>query len=445
MKKFISSIVLSFFAVLAFAQSNPNRLLVVEKNQQFKGFLVERIDSMYFDRIEGPVNVAVTIHEFNNDDPENPVITASFKKTKDCHTFRFIILPKVQSDAYADDATVAAFFANNPTELYFDDFDHGQISGFGALTPGGEYTILAMGYDKFGIACESSKAEFKVPAQKPEGNPSVTWTLDNATQYELTLTITPNADCDHFYTCLFKAGEAQEQFKTWGPMFGFATLEDMVKGFSGEPYYIEKTQTWKQLAPGTDYEIYIIPCDASDIIGESVVANVSTKKMGGEGVAEMTITIGEFGHETDQDGVVHYYQQVIYTPNDQTAAHRDMIIMKSALLDGTWTEEKVVEYMKNEKNPDYPAGMEDPYWDIFGVDDVKWNVEPNTEYCAYSMGKNANGEWGPLTKKEFTTGAPVNGKAKTMINNVIAQRKDFKSVKNVNGKPMMKKQVRLIK
>lgn len=438
MKKFLSSIILAFVAVVTFAQNNPNRLLVVEKNGSFKGFLVERIDSMFFDRIDERVNVAVEIHEFNNDDPDNQTMTVSFKRSKECRSFQFEVLPKAQSDAWPDDGTIAGYFSQLGLERYQDDFDHAQMSGFGPLTPGGEYTIVALAYDHFGIACEATRVNFTVPDVATEGTPSVEWHLDDVQTNSFTLTMTPNDDCGSFYICLFEAGQAQAQFEQWAPMFGFATIGDMVRSFSGEAHYSEYTHTWKDLVPNTDYEVYIVPCDNNDIAGDDVIANVTTKQMGGDGVSEMTITIGKFGYETDQEGKKMYYQQVIYTPNDQTAAHRDMMLKKSAIDSGEWTEESFVEYMKNDKNPDFP---EDQYWDNYGVDDVKWNAEPNTTYYVYSIGKNAKGEWGKLAKETVTTG---DGSSRAVTSSV-AQRKDVKRVENFNGRYMIKNKVRLVK
>ena len=215
----------------------------------------------------------------------------------------------------------------------------------------------------------------------------------------------------------------------------------MVRAFSGEAHYSEYTHTWDGLVPGTDYEVYIVPCDANDIAGDDVIARVTTKKMGGSGKAVMTITVGEFGHETDQDGVNHYWQRVIYTPNDQTSAHRDMMLKKSAIDDGTWTEEKFIEYMKNEKNPDNP---DDQYWDNYGVDDVKWNAEPNTTYYIYSIGKNADGVWGEPAKETVTTGDAAAGAART-LNAKVAQRRDVKRAAGGNARFMIKNRVRLTK
>ena len=439
MRKFLLTLALALVGVMTYAQDNPERMLVVEKNGSFKGFLVERIDSIFFDRIDERVHVDVTIHEFNNDDPQAQSMVVSFKRSSECHSFQFAIVPKSQSDAWNTDAAVAGYFNQIDAEKYYEDFDHGDLRGFEPLTPGGEYVVLAMAYDHFGIACEATRAEFKVPDVAAEGTPSVTWNLDDVQTDRFTLTMTPNDDCAAFYICLFEAGQAQAQFDQWAPMFGFATIGDMVKSFSGEAHYSEYTHTWTDLTPNTDYEVYIVPCDYNDIAAENVIANVTTKNMGGDGVAEMTIEVGEFGHETDQDGVVHYWQRVIYRPNDQTAAHRDMMLNKRAIDEGTWTEESFIEYMNNDKNPDFP---EDSYWDNYGVDDVKWNAEPETTYYIYSIGKNAKGEWGPVAKETVTTGAAVEGRAKVMTAG-IAQRKDYKRVKNFAGKAMMKNKVRL--
>ena len=80
----------------------------------------------------------------------------------------------------------------------------------------------------------------------------------------------------------------------------------------------------------------IIVCGCKDIkksdVADMIIVPVTTKSLGGDGLAEMTIEIGEFG-----------------------------------------------------------------------VDEAQWNAEPATAYIAFSIGKNALGEWGPLASKEFRT------------------------------------------
>ena len=106
----------------------------------------------------------------------------------------------------------------------------------------------------------------------------------------------------------------------------------------------------------------------------------------------MTIEIGEFGGNEDTG----YYQWVTYTPNENVALHRDIIIVKEAYESEEWGEENLLNYLKTDQ-------PNNPWWDQYGVDEAQWNAEPDTRYIAFSIAKNANGEWGPLASKEFKT------------------------------------------
>ena len=48
MKKIITLCLMALISISALAQTKPNRMLVVEKNGSYKGFLVERVDSVFF-------------------------------------------------------------------------------------------------------------------------------------------------------------------------------------------------------------------------------------------------------------------------------------------------------------------------------------------------------------------------------------------------------------
>ena len=96
------------------------------------------------------------------------------------------------------------------------------------------------------------------------------------------------------------------------------------------------------------------------------------------------------------DEIYGYYQWVTYTPNENVALHRDIIIEKTAYESEDWGEENLLNYLKQD-NP------YDPYWDQYGIDEAQWNAKPDTWYIAFSIGKNANGEWGPLASVEFKT------------------------------------------
>ena len=198
-------------------------------------------------------------------------------------------------------------------------------------------------------------------------------------------------------------------------MMGFANMGDMIKQWGGTMFPDRETHTWKQMTPGTDYEVYVLPIDENQNYGTMVIVPVTTKKYGGAGQATVTITLGEFG---SQEGKC--YQYVTYTPNDQASFMRDMIIDKTVFQSsadwGMGSEEKILEYLKDDHDG------ADPNWNRYGVDVAQWGVDPNKEYIAYAIAQNINGEWGPLSKLEFTTGSAK-----------VAPAKTFTVAKRLNG------------
>lgn len=437
MKKLISALIFMFMSLAISAQKHPDRMFVVEKSGALRGFLVERIDSVYFKKVNGRYNVDITLHDFDSSDPEDPKIIVSFKRSKWCYYYRFTVMPKSEAKLYPTDADVAAYFDWKGGEMESKDYDHAEMSGFDfTFVPDAEYTILAMAYDGYGIACEASRVDFKY-GFKLEGNPSVTYNIDEVGQQTATVSMTANDDCSEYYICIFPKGQAEQEFFKWSGMLGFTCMGDMIKQWSGKEHTGTYTHTWHDLVPATDYELYIQPCDINGHYGEMVIAPLSTEVMGGSGIAEVTIEIGEFGCQTDASGNKNYWQEVIFTPNDQCAAHRDMIITKEALDDGTWTEDRFIKYMKNEKNP---QNADDPYWDIYGVDNAKFNVNPDTEYVAYTISKNAEGEWGPVAKKEFKTPASVQQPAR-MVRAQILQRINASRDVTLPGGKVIKKRI----
>ncbi len=220
---------------------------------------------------------------------------------------------------------------------------------------------------------------------------SVDYTVDEVGTDFITITFTPDADAAGYAFCLFEAGTAEQQFAMFGPWMGFQTMGDMIKAWG-----ITKTETyqytWTNQSPGKDYEIYVQCWDADGVDADMIIISVTTANIGGAGEAVMTIEIGEFGGD-EENG---YYQWVTYIPNEEVAVHHDIIILKSAYESEDWGMENLLNYLKQD-NPF------DPYWDQFGIDEAQWNAEPNTWYIAFSIAKNANGEWGPLAAVEFKT------------------------------------------
>ena len=419
MKKLFTLILLAFVTTFTYAQENKNRMFVLENNGGFKGFLVERIDSVIFKKMEGDVSVDVQFHDYIEDENGEPTLVVSFKRSEYCSSFKLAVVPKNISDKINGDSQMAYFF-ESVREQYSQDFDHGELSGFNfEMVPGAEYTIMGMAYDSFGIACTGSKVDFTVPKPALVGDPQVDVSVTDAQPKQLTVLFTPNEDCYDYYFCLFEEGLAEQQYNQFAGMFGFSCMEDMIKQFSEHEYFDQEEYTWTGLAPGKKYEIYVAYRDMEGTYADLKVVPVTTANIGGEGLSVMTIEIGDFG--VTEDG--QCYQCIKYIPNDQTAAHRDLLVDKSAFDNETWTDESIKEYMMNEKNPDYPPFFEDPNWDQFGIDEAVYNAEPETEYVAVTMGKNAKGEWGEMVKVEFTTPtAPATANVKKMTKTSVMKR-----------------------
>lgn len=431
MKKIFSLLLLSLISITVSAQTNPNRMLVRGSLGEVKGFLIERIDSVFFASDDRRIAADVVVNKYNSGTTGDTIWT-TVTRTPGCEAFRIACMPANRANALSSDAIVASYMESTGDPQYFQDFTNGQMTGFPEkFKDDSEYALITIGYDSYGIACSASKATFRTPKKPLVGSPAVTWAIDNVSSTDFTMSFTPNADVAGYATVMFNAGEAEAQFTQFGPMFGFANMGDMIKAWG-----IVKTETssntWSDLAPNKDYEVYIQCWDANGTYADMIVAPVTTRKMGGQGVAEMTISIGEFGG----DPISGFYQWVTFTPNDQAGLHRELLIEKKT-FDESWDEAKITETLKTED----PTN---PYWDNYGIDEDRWGLDASTSYIAFSIAQNINAEWGPLARKDFTTpdGGPIAAKMKapalperkTATKGAVAPRKMLNMLKGAGQK-----------
>ena len=404
MKKFFS------IAALALAMSTgvqaqtdvvPNRM-IIHSSVASKAYAVDHVDSISFARKEGEVKANLEFLRYEKNEDEGDIVYVKVTRTDPSSTFRIDVLPTNTAKQY-DDLTFARYFERMSGTQLAEDFSEGKLSGFPTeFTANTSYTVVTLAYDEYGVPCQVSRAEFKTPKVPTVGTPSVTYTVDETTSSSFTLTVTPNKDCAEFYWCQFEKGKAQEQFEQWGPMFGLSSIEAMIKQFSGRPYSEEATNTWNELAPGTDYEVAVLPVDVEGNFGDLVYIYVTTKGQGGDGVAQVDVTVGDYVNNGGS-----YVQTVTFTPNDQTALYHDAICAKDKyeeLGGDKWAKEYLMQDIK-----------EDPNWNQYGVDKYIFEATPNTAYYALALAKNAKGEWGPFTKHEFTTGAAPSGVAPAKV------------------------------
>ena len=357
MKKFFS------IAALALAMSTgvqaqtdvvPNRM-IIHSSVASKAYAVDHVDSISFARKEGEVKANLEFLRYEKNEDEGDIVYVKVTRTDPSSTFRIDVLPTNTAKQY-DDLTFARYFERMSGTQLAEDFSEGKLSGFAReFTANTSYTVVTLAYDEYGVPCQVSRAEFKTPKVPTVGTPSVTYTVDETTSSSFTLTVTPNKDCAEFYWCQFEKGKAQEQFEQWGPMFGLSSIEAMIKQFSGKPYSEEATNTWNELAPGTDYEVAVLPVDVEGNFGDLVYIYVTTKGQGGDGVAQVDVTVGDYVNNGGS-----YVQTVTFTPNDQTALYHDAICVKDA-YEKNGGDKGFTEYLKEDNS-------QDPNWNQYGVD-----------------------------------------------------------------------------
>lgn len=403
MKKILTFLFLAVAAITAQAQDNPNRLIIQPKAGSTKGYLVERIDSIYFTKVEGRVAADIDFKGYFPGEDGADTLKLAITRTPECVAYRIVCIPQVLANAFTSDAQMESYMETRGGQLYYDDFTNAEMTGFDfTFEPNTSYSLITYGYDKYGIGCSSSRVDFTTPGVATVGTPSVDYEVRNVDYTSFSVYITPNADCAGYYVCVFDKGQGQAQFEQWGPMFGFANIGDMIKQFSGKERSAAEEITWTGMTPGTEYEVYVQPVDVNDVYGEMVYVPVTTLAMGGEGVAECTITIGDY--VTTSTGS---YQEITVTPNDQTSFFRDMIIQKDVFTSsadwGYGNEDAIIEYL----NQDMP---DNPYWNLYGVDAGKWELAASTDYIVFARAQNIKGEWGPLARQDFST--PATGVSK---------------------------------
>lgn len=413
MKKLYFSIVFALLALTGYAQTNPNRVLVREASGTLSGYLAERVDSIYFGQVEGRVAADVTFTSFSKDD-EGATINMKVVNTAACKGFGIAIMPSNRAAMLNTEAQKANYVKNYGFTTY-DDFSNGAQMKIPAtdmtFADNSKYTIMTVGYDEFGIACGVSETEFTTPKPQIVGNPSVAAAVSNITTTSFDVTFTPNADCYGYYVCSFDVagGGVEGYYNTMAAGFGFPSIGDMIKGWGGTERSETETVTWKDMQPGAEYEIGIQPLDVNGNLADYIVVKVKTVGAGGDGAAVVSVEVPANNfYKYDDNGTTKYVQRVIFTPNDQTNIYRDGL----------------VEASHYDSNPEYYNQVvlfpekETAYTNHTGVDDYAWNVDAATKYYAIAVGQNNNGEWGEITKFEFTT--PDASKAVDMPNQAKA-------------------------
>ena len=400
MKKLYFTIVFALLALVGNAQTNPNRVLVRDVNGAMTGYLAERIDSIFFGKVEGKVVAEITFDSFTKTD-EGAEIQCKVKNSPACKGFKLACVATNVAKNMTSEAQKANYIDKYGTPVMYDDFSNGAKvtipSADQKFVDDSEYTLMTLGFDEYGIGCGVSEVTFKTPKAALAGKPTVTAEVSEVTTTSFKITVTPNEDCYGYYACAFDvaSGGILGTFNTMGSFFGFANVGDMIKGWGQIEHSGVETIEWKNKEPGSEYEVGIVPVDMNGNLGDYIIVKVKTVGAGGDGAALVSAEVPaeEFYKYTAEDQTIQYVQRVIFTPNDQTSIYRDGLVEADVYDKDPENYNKIVLFPEQTTVDTNHTG----------VDSFLWNVKASTRYYAISVGQNNKGEWGEICKFEFTT------------------------------------------
>lgn len=327
--------------------------------------------------------------------PANKPVAISVSPNKACSGFYVECLPTEIAKMIPNDEVLLNYLKNKKAKLHKQEFSKKALVDLGiALHNNTDYTVCVVPLSESGQAGSAVKKEFNSGYLAIKGKPSVSYQVLSVGPDSVKITFTPNADVAAYGLCMFPQNTAEAELQKHGRTMGFTTVADMIKQFSGRHYAEPSTKTWNDLVPNSSYDFCIQAWDKNGRFVPLQKAVATTTVLGGAGAATVDIEIGAFGG----DESTGYFQIVVYTPNDQAALHRDIIITEEAFNKPDMGAEGVLKMLQTD-------APEDPYWNQYRVDKAQWNALPNTKYIACSVAKNAKGEWGKLQMKPFTTPA----------------------------------------
>lgn len=397
------------FCMVAYSQENPNRMIIHQSSGIFRGFLAERVDSITFVELEGRVATDIEITDVRLDG-----LTVNLTRTPECQSFKLACFPRTVAGNLTNDAVAADYIEGQGTEAYQEDFSGGNLEGI-SLESNSEYVLMTLGIDKYGIPCGVTRASFKTPQKPLVGDPKVTTTVTDIKQREFTASFVPNKDVDGYAAVAAEKGTMQEQYEMFGPMFGFHNFGDMIKTW-GETNTGASSFTWREMEPGTEYEIFVQAWDEEGTYAEVDITPLTTQMKGGAGNAVVSITPGEY-KLADWDGEMKPSLFISFTPNEQASCYRYGVYLASIY-------DEDPQGVQSDIRMDPPAPT--AHWFQYDPLTTDFQIDPDTEVVAVAAAKNGEGAWGECTVLRFTTPNEVSGTSARAFNgmkgNTIRQR-----------------------
>lgn len=371
------------------AQTEPNRLMVRQSTEgMFKSYVLDRVESIEFTRVDGPVEAKIDIL-----DVDQKSLVVDVTRTAACASYYLNVMPQNVANQLTDPARMFSYLEELNSPTYAEDFAAGELSGI-EFVAGGDYCIVTGAMDEYGTQVSICRADFKAYTPPVQGNPQVKAEVVSTSLYDFTVKFTPNSDVAAYYTVAGAKGEIEKQYEMFGPMMGASRLDDLIKAWGiKETTACEKS--WDDMAPNTEYEVFIAIVDKKGNFAPMEILELSTQSLGGPGEASVTVTPGKYVM-ADWFGEQKPSQFFKFTPNDQASCYRFNVVKKD-LYDADPAGYKADLC----KDPE----MTTAYYFFYETLETDFQLDPNTQVVVIAAAKNVNNEWGPVTELNYTTPA----------------------------------------
>lgn len=283
--------------------------------------------------------------------------------------------------------SLIAYFNGTEYQKYYYELDE-EMPG---LDPSTEYLVYAMAFNADGVASELYEVSFTTTYYGGEGLAEIAMTATNPTANSFDISFVPNDQTNYYYYLI-----ADQSFYT---DLGLETTADIAAWAQAnqQKNYGELEGTVGDLVMGTEYICYAIPFNANNELGTVAQTTITTLSLGGTGVAEVEIIVGE---------VAETSFEVAFEMNEETAYYYYLIAEETILEQyGLTTQDAILDY--------FAQNGEASYEDLGGA--INDCVE-GTIMKVFTFPYNGNNELGTVNTVDILMGEGVVGLNDVMTN-----------------------------